>query len=423
MMNELFVNGELMRSRKETHSTGRHPTKEPVILSKMDGRITHFDIRNVMDLKAFLKEIQANWHTYVSQVTHWIRKNPVKKLIVTGIFTVMLGFFSNAASAAFIQEYTYQVKAGDKIEKIAAAHGITAQEILEANGISSIDGKKILLPKVQDRIVTATILNIRSHPSTESSILGQYQKGDVVKVAFIENGWAGILIKGRVCFLSAKYLAQQQPESQAGNSQIKPLSVVKTMYVTATSLRIRKAASTNSAILGLLTLNDQVSVVATANGWAQIHWNHQTAFVSTTYLTHNEPVNIQTGTVHNSQASSSAYVIKQGDTFTKISQLFGVSVSSIQKLNPAVDSSKLKIGQIIKIPAVTVSATYQLKVKARIETVTPQGICRFITSAGKTYDAKAPESMLTELVRLEGKQLTLVLEGKRGQQMNVISFK
>ena len=47
-------------------------------------------------------------------------------------------------------------------------------------------------------------------PNTESSIIGKYKKGDVVKVSFVENGWAGILIKGRVCFVSADYLTQKQ---------------------------------------------------------------------------------------------------------------------------------------------------------------------------------------------------------------------
>ena len=55
-------------------------------------------------------------------------------------------------------------------------------------------------------MVTATKLNVRSRPNTESSIIGKYKKGDVVKVAFVEDGWAGILIKGRVCFVSADYL-------------------------------------------------------------------------------------------------------------------------------------------------------------------------------------------------------------------------
>ena len=61
------------------------------------------------------------------------------------------------------------------------------------------------------------------------------------------------------------------------------------MYVTATSLRVREAASTSSAVIGSLKLNDRVSVTSTINGWAQINFNGKVAFVSETYLTNNEP--------------------------------------------------------------------------------------------------------------------------------------
>ena len=64
------------------------------------------------------------------------------------------------------------------------------------------------------------------------------------------------------------------------------------MVVTASSLRVREAASTSSAVVGSLKVNDRVSVTSTSNGWAQIQFNGKTAFVSETYLTNNEPTKI-----------------------------------------------------------------------------------------------------------------------------------
>ena len=488
---ELVVNGELILSRKETYGKKKQVKSVPVFTSRMERREYYqsiqFDIRNVLDIKGFLKDIRANWNTYVSQVNQWIQNSIVKKLVVTGIFTVVLGIYTLTANAGFIQEYTYQVKSGENIETIATKHGVTAQEILDANGLSSIDGKKILLPKVEDRTVTATSLNVRSQPNTKSSIIGSYKKGDIVKVAFVENGWAAILIKGRVCFVSAAYLSQ----TQAVESQ------TKTMYVTASSLKVREAASTNSAVLGSLKLNDRVSVTSTSNGWAKIQYNGKAAFVSATYLSNNEPNttnesnnnnnttissseyviksgdtftqiskalgvsvssiqalnptvnpsklkigqtikvpvtnttnesnnnnNTTNGSDQNNSTtiSSSEYVIKSGDTFTKIGKALGVSVSSIQALNPTVNPSKLKIGQIIKVPATTDSTTTQIKVTAQIGGVDADGTFRFITSDGSTYWAKAKGNMKNELFNHQGKIVTLTLEGKRGQQMTLISI-
>lgn len=49
-------------------------------------------------------------------------------------------------------------------------------------------------------------------------------------------------------------------------------------------------------------------------------------------------------------AGPGEYVIKAGDTFSKISREHGVSLADLQAVNPNVSSSSLKIGQKIKLP-------------------------------------------------------------------------
>ena len=49
-------------------------------------------------------------------------------------------------------------------------------------------------------------------------------------------------------------------------------------------------------------------------------------------------------------AGPGEYVIKAGDTFAKIARAQGCSPADIASVNPGVDSSKLKIGQKIKLP-------------------------------------------------------------------------
>jgi LysM repeat protein len=46
-----------------------------------------------------------------------------------------------------------------------------------------------------------------------------------------------------------------------------------------------------------------------------------------------------------------AYTIKSGDTFARLSGLFGVSVQAIEAANPGVDARRLRIGQKIFIPS------------------------------------------------------------------------
>jgi len=49
-------------------------------------------------------------------------------------------------------------------------------------------------------------------------------------------------------------------------------------------------------------------------------------------------------------AGPGEYVIKSGDTLAKIARAQGFSLADLQSVNPGVDSSKLKIGQKIKLP-------------------------------------------------------------------------
>jgi LysM repeat protein len=55
-------------------------------------------------------------------------------------------------------------------------------------------------------------------------------------------------------------------------------------------------------------------------------------------------------------AGVAEYTVVKGDTFSSIAKKRGVSIKAIQEANPGVDPKKLKIGQQLVIPAATVSA-------------------------------------------------------------------
>ncbi|MDP4107926.1 MAG: hypothetical protein Q8935_23630 [Bacillota bacterium] len=84
----------------------------------------------------------------------------------------------------------------------------------------------------------------------------------------------------------------------------------------------------------------------------------------------------------------------------------------------------MKIGQIIKIPPISraASAKNQIQVTAQLSGVDPQGTFRFITSNGATYAAKASGNMINELFNHQGENVTLTLEGNRGNVMTLVSL-
>lgn len=85
-------------------------------------------------------------------------------------------------------------------------------------------------------------------------------------------------------------------------------------------------------------------------------------------------------------ASASDYVIVKGDTFSGISKKFHVSVKALLEANPAVEPTKLKIGQTIHIPAAT----------AAISTAGGNGTASAsneTTGDGQTYTVKSGDSL------------------------------
>ena len=74
-----MVNGEIILNRKETHGKRMNTKGEPVFTSSLEKREyskngNRFDIRNVLDVKGFLKDFSANWNSYVSRLTSGFKK-------------------------------------------------------------------------------------------------------------------------------------------------------------------------------------------------------------------------------------------------------------------------------------------------------------------------------------------------------------
>ena len=124
------------------------------------------------------------------------------------------------------------------------------------------------------KYVTASSLNVRSGPSTSSSILGSLSKGTSVQVISESNGWAKIKYNGSTGYVSNKYLSSNSPTTES----------TTTKYVTASSLNVRSGPSTSSSILGSLSKGTSVQVISESNGWAKIKYNGSTGYVSSKYL-------------------------------------------------------------------------------------------------------------------------------------------
>ncbi|MFJ8356336.1 SH3 domain-containing protein, partial [Bacillus paramycoides] len=142
----------------------------------------------------------------------------------------------------------------------------------------------------EEGIVTATRLNVRNSQVLGSSMIGYVQKNEKVTVLGKANGWAKIEYKGKEGYVSLEFLkfgdAIQTPDASSQKQQQPTIKngAEETGTINATSLRVRSAANTSSAVLGNLKNGEKVTVLGKANGWAKISYQGKEGYVSLEFV-------------------------------------------------------------------------------------------------------------------------------------------
>ncbi len=60
--------------------------------------------------------------------------------------------------------------------------------------------------------VSSNGLNVRTTPSSESTVLGQLKKGEEVSIIEIKDGWGKIIYSGKEGWISINYLSKEKPK-------------------------------------------------------------------------------------------------------------------------------------------------------------------------------------------------------------------
>jgi LysM repeat protein len=92
------------------------------------------------------------------------------------------------------------------------------------------------------------------------------------------------------------------------------------------------------------------------------------------------------------------YKVQKGDTLTAIASKNGITVGALMKSNPNLDPKKLKVGQTVKVPAPTASAT---RAVAGTASVPPTSAGAASAGVAGTYKVK-PGDTLTKIARAHG---------------------
>lgn len=138
--------------------------------------------------------------------------------------------------------------------------------------------------------VVASVLNVRSEPSTAAAIVGQLRCGQKITAdaKTADGSWYQVNYNGRKAFVFAQLA---QPGGVCNHSPAPPLTAVSPArgIVVSDVLNVRAGASLNAAILGQLQRGQTVTARArTADGaWLQIDYAGRPAFVFAQYVSLN----------------------------------------------------------------------------------------------------------------------------------------
>jgi N-acetylmuramoyl-L-alanine amidase len=128
-------------------------------------------------------------------------------------------------------------------------------------------------------VVTATSLNVRYEPTTKSKIIGSLKKGSKVNVLSQKKDWIEIPFGKGKAWVSSSYISINKTTVQ-----------VQKEYVTASTLNVRKNATTTSSVLFTLQKGQAVTILSKKTGWKQVKAeNGKVGWVSDKYLSTQKP--------------------------------------------------------------------------------------------------------------------------------------
>lgn len=122
-------------------------------------------------------------------------------------------------------------------------------------------------------------LNIRETPGEDGKLVGKMPKNTACEILEEKDGWAHIKSGKVEGYVSLDYLYTGE------EAEVKAREVVTTIAtVNTTTLKVRGEPNTDSIVLTLVPIEEELEVVELLDGWAEIMLDDEKAYVSLDYV-------------------------------------------------------------------------------------------------------------------------------------------
>lgn len=173
---------------------------------------------------------------------------------------------------------------GNKLEDVSTQTSIPIESITEwINAESS--GSAAAEPTEEDlfrNLVIAQVrsyVNVRSIPSEEGDIIGKLYNNSVGTFISEENGWYQIQSGSVTGYVKGEYCVTGEAAVDIARKVGKRFATVDT-----TTLFVRKEPTTESSILGMVPMADELLVLEETEGWVKVDVEEGTGWVSADYV-------------------------------------------------------------------------------------------------------------------------------------------
>ena len=145
--------------------------------------------------------------------------------------------------------------------------------------------------------ISASMLNLRSQPHTDSEVLGQIQMAEKVKCLAVGKGWVRVQHGDLIGFIASDYTSKSMV--------FRP--VEETRYVDASQLNLRAEPSTSSEVVTKLNQLQKLTRTGIGHEWSKVKTaDGKTGYVATKYLTSQGPVVVQSSPSASTTAASAS---------------------------------------------------------------------------------------------------------------------
>ena len=176
---------------------------------------------------------------------------------------------------------------GNKLEDVADQTAIPIESIIEWMNLDEGDRAELGSEEASEddlfrNLVIAQVrsyVNVRSIPSEEGDIIGKLYNNSVGTFISEENGWYQIRSGSVTGYVKGEYCVTGEDAVEIARSVGQRIATVNTQ-----TLFVRKEPTTESSILGMVPMADELLVLEEAEGWVKVDVEEGIGWVSADYV-------------------------------------------------------------------------------------------------------------------------------------------